>query len=302
MLSAFGISATITFPTSWTGVEGEDSQYQKLRDVDTRSLFRSLQSHGIRVLGSSIIGMENHTPENISKVIDFAVSHNTDFHQFMLFTPFPGTALYERRRVDGTLLPESEFPIADAHGQYRFNYRHKHIRDNREEQYLLDAFRRDFEVNGPSIARLVRTTLNGWLKYKNHPEKRIRRRFSWKATPLRTTYSGAVWAMAKWYRANERVAAQMKILLGRLYREFGWSTRILAAVTGRFLHQTLKNEEKRLASGWTYEPREFYEKNAAARSVEGRSARRAKPLAAGAQWITRRLLSILSQPQPEVGG
>ena len=285
----------------WTGVEGKDSRYQKVQDVDTRGLFRSLQAHGIRVLGSSMIGMDYHTPETIGKVIDFAVSHKTDFHQFMLFTPFPGTALYERRLADGTLLSESEFPAADAHGQFRFNFRHNNIHNNQEEQFLLEAFRRDFEVNGPSIARLVGTSLNGWLKYKNHPEKRIRRRFAWKATALRTTYSGAVWAMLKWYRADDRVAAQMKNLLERLYREFGWSTRIFAALSGRYLHHTLKNEEKRLAKGWTYEPREIYQKNEAARLAEGRGARRSKLLTGGAQWITRRLPFIVRQPRPEVG-
>ena len=283
----------------WTGIEGENSLYQKVRDVDTHSLFRTLQSNGIRVLGSSIIGMDDHTPENINKVIDFAVSHNTDFHQFMLYTPFPGTALYERRQADGTLLPESEFPIADSHGQFRFNFKHEHIHDNREEQYLLEAFRRDFDVNGPSIARLIRTTLNGWLKYKNHPEKRIRQRFAWKATPLRTTYAGAVWAMAKWYRADERVGTQMKILLGRLCREFGWITRIVAAATGSFLYQTLKNEEKRLASGWTYEPCDFYEKNASAHLVEKHNARYANRLAARDQRIRRKPASILRKPQTE---
>ena len=43
---------------------------------------------------SSIIGLEEHTPENIDEVIDHAVSHNTDMHQFMLYMPVPGTPLH----------------------------------------------------------------------------------------------------------------------------------------------------------------------------------------------------------------
>jgi hypothetical protein len=35
---------------------------------------------------------------------------------------------------------------------------------------LLRAFRRDFEVNGPSIARIARTLLEGWLAHKDHPD------------------------------------------------------------------------------------------------------------------------------------
>ena len=286
----------------WTGVEGEDSEYHKVQGVDTRALFGLLQANGIRVLGSTIIGMDNHTPENIDDVIDFAVSHATDFHQFMLYTPFPGTPLHQRRRVEGTLLSESEFPVADAHGQFRFNFRHAYIHDNREEQYLLDAFARDFEVNGPSVARLIKTTLNGWLKYKNHPERRIRKRFSWKALPLRTTYAGAIWAMAKWYSSNERMAAQMNSLLDRIYREFGWTTRITTAAIGRVLHLTLRNEEKRLSSGWTYEPRTYYEKNAAARLLDRPTKRFSDLVSSLAQRVTRRSRSLALRPQARVSG
>ena len=92
----------------WMGLEGENSQYSKLRSVDTRLLVKTLQSNGIRVLGSSIIGMEHHSPENIGRIIDYAISHETDFHQFMLYTPVPGTPLYEQHQEAGTLLPESE--------------------------------------------------------------------------------------------------------------------------------------------------------------------------------------------------
>ncbi len=279
----------------WTGLEGEDSQYKKLENVDTRSFVRSLQSHGIRVLGSSIIGLENHTPENINQIIDHAISHDADFHQFMLYTPLPGTRLHEHHRTNETLLSESEFPAADAHGQYRFNYRHQHIHDGQEEQFLLDAFRRDFEVNGPSLARLVRTGLNGWQRYKNHPDKCIRRRVARESKGLRTTHAGAVWAMKRWYEGNERIAGKMDALLKRLYREFGWKTRLFAALSGIHLYYALKREDKRLASGWTYEPKSFYEKNASARALEHSPASQSKALSSTVQWVTGELSPVFGR-------
>lgn len=253
----------------WMGLEGEDNAYQKLKNVNTRELVRTLQSHGIRVLGSSIIGLEHHTPENMDRVIDYAVAHDTDFHQFMLYTPIPGTPLYEEHRKAGTLLPEETIAIADTHGQYRFNYRHRHISGGMEETYLLDAFRRDFEVNGPSLARLIRTFLKGWKRYGNHPDRRIRDRFAWEVRPLRTTYAGAVWAMRKWYEKDDRMRGKMDALLKDLYQTFGWVTRAVAPVVGRYLFRTLKREEERLARGWTWEPETFCEKNEAARALEG---------------------------------
>ncbi|SPD74549.1 Radical SAM domain protein [uncultured Desulfobacterium sp.] len=279
----------------WTGLEGEDSQYQKLHKVDTRSFVRFLQSHGIRVLGSSIIGLENHTPEQIDNIIDYAISHDTDFHQFMLYTPLPGTALYENHRSNGTLIPEAEFSAADAHGQYRFNFTHQHIKDGREEHYLINAFQRDFDVNGPSIARLIRTTLNGWQRYKDHPNERIRRRFSLKAKALKTTYAGAVWAMKKWFRGNQPMREKMDEILDRLFREFGWKTRIIAALSGEALYHTLKREEARLAKGWSYEPRPIYEKNALALALDKKRPKVFRPITANVKWVTGELSQVFGR-------
>jgi hypothetical protein len=250
------------------GLEGKQSRYSKLNSIDSRALVKELQSHGIRVLGSTIIGLENHTPENIDKAIDYAVSHDADFHQFMLYTPNEGTPLYEKHKKNGTLYEESEFPIADAHGQYRFNYRHQHIHDNMEENFLLNAFKSDFKVNGPSLTRLIQTLLKGWQRYKHHPDRRIQDRYNWEVNPLRSTYAGAVWAMKKIYRHDKLIHSKTDTLLKEIYMEFGWKTRIAAPIIGIYAYLSLKKEEKKLANGWTYESPSFYEKNKAALTLE----------------------------------
>ncbi|MFH0998239.1 MAG: cobalamin-dependent protein [Pseudomonadota bacterium] len=270
----------------WMGLEGEQSQYQKLKNIDTRSLVRSLQSHGIRVLGSSIIGMEHHRPEDMSRIIDHAVGHGTDFHQFMLYTPNSGTPLYEKHKAEKTLIDPSEFPHADAHGQYRFNFRHPHIQDGEEETFLHKAFIQDFKVNGPSLARLIRTQLIGWQRHKNHLNPRVRNRFLWENQSLATSSAGAVWAMRKWYGSNSELAGRMDSLLTDLYAAFGWKSRIAAPLLGRYLWSALKKEEKRLASGWTYEPDTFYEKNTAALPFSDAKANASKPRAVSSQWVT----------------
>ena len=261
----------------WMGLEGEESAYDKLRGVDTRALVKLLQDHGIRVLGSSIIGLENHRPDNMDAMIDYAVSHDTVFHQFMLYTPIPGTPLYEEHRRDGSLLPEAEFPAADAHGQYRFNYRHPHIRDGREEQYLLDAFRRDFAINGPSLLRMIRVLLNGWRMYRDDPRPHVRKRVAWESLPLKSMYAGAVWAMRKWYQNDARLREKADRLLQDICDSFGWKTRIAARTLGWFAWFMMKREEVRLAAGWNYEPRSFLEKNEAAKILEMRRSAELKP-------------------------
>ena len=259
----------------WMGLEGEESVYDKLKGVDTLSLVQLLQANGIRVLGSSILGLEDHRPEEMGATIDYAVRHDTVFHQFMLYTPIPGTPLYEKHKQEGNLLPESQFPLADAHGQYRFNYRHPHFENGEEGNYLLDAFRRDFEVNGPSLLRLIRVLLNGWQLHKRHPQ-RVRDRLAWEAAPLRATYAGAVWAMKKYYHLNPQLQEKAGRLLADIYETFGWKTRLLAPLFGRYVHSRLKKEEERLAAGNSYEPRSFCENNAAALALEKAQAPKPK--------------------------
>ena len=251
----------------WLGLEGEDSRYAKLHGTDTRALVPRLQAHGTRVLGSTIIGLENHTPENIAEVIEHAVRHDTDFHQFMLYTPLPGTPLHAELSAQGRMKDESEYEIADIHGQSVFNYRHPHIRDGLEKELIVRAFERDFAVNGPSVVRIARTILAGWKRYKNHPDPRVRRRFAWEARDLASIYSAVVAAARLHYRGNPALRAKMDALLEGLHCEFGLKSRFYSAVGGRYVHWKMRREEARLARGWTYEPPTFYEGNEAARRL-----------------------------------
>ena len=251
----------------WMGLEGKESAYDKLKGVDTIGLVRNLQANGIRVLGSSILGLEDHRPEDLGAIIDYAVRHDTVFHQFMLYTPIPGTPLHERHKQEGSLLPESEFPFADAHGQYRFNYRHPHFKNGEEGGYLLDAFRLDLAVNGPSLLRLIRVLLNGWQNRRLHSQ-RVQKRLEWEAAPLRSTYAGAVWAIRKYYHLNPGLREKAGTLLADLYEAFGWPTRLVAPLIGRFVHNRLIKEEARLAADHPYEPSSFCEKNGAAWALE----------------------------------
>jgi hypothetical protein len=248
----------------WMGLEGKQSRYTKLEGIETRSLIQELQGNGIRVLGSSIIGLEEHTPENINQVIDYAVSHSTDFHQFMLYTANQGTPLYLELKEKGTLLPPDEFKVSDSHGQFRFNHRHPHIPAGEEEKLLVKAFEQDFNVNGPSLSRLIRTILKGWQRYQSHPDNRIRNRYLNDVKPLRNMYAGAVWAMKRWYRNDKVLHKQLADLLKDIYTTLGLQPRLVAPVIGQYIYWTMKIEEKRFATGWTMEPRTFFEKNRAA--------------------------------------
>ena len=174
----------------WMGLESPRSSYAKLEDTDSHELTHTLREHGIRVQGSTIIGLEHHTPDNIREEIEYAVAHNTDFHQFMLYTPVPGTPLFEEMSEQGRMLEGID--VADIHGQDKFNFRHAAISRDDSKRFLDWAFWRDFERNGPSLYRMCETMLQGWRRYKNYPDLRVRERFARENAKLRTVYSAAL--------------------------------------------------------------------------------------------------------------
>jgi len=242
----------------WMGLEGKKSQYQKLDGADTHVLVRELQSHGISILGSTIIGLEEHTPENLPEAIHHAVSHDTEFHQFMLYTPVPGTPLFEEHRAAGTLLDPECKDTADIHGQLRFAHRHPNIPAGMESEFLLRAFTEDFEVNGPSVMRMARTALQGFKRYRRHGDPRVRRRFHREGSTLRVQYAAALWATRRWYRKDPVMRAKVDKILKDLFRVFGPSSRLAASVGGRIIYKKLLAEAAKGPAA-TIEPPTFYE-------------------------------------------
>ena len=237
----------------WMGLESPRSKYAKLNGIDTKQLTRELHKHGIKLLGSTIVGVEHHTPENIREEIEYAVSHETDFHQFMLYTPMPGTPLYREMAEQGRLL---DVDLADIHGQYKFNFQHAAISRDDSKKFLDWAFWRDFERNGPSLYRIYRTTLEGWKRYKNHPDQRVRKRFEGELNELRYVCSGVLWAMERQLKkTNEAVTQQIRALREEMAKEFGVVSRLAAGLLGPVVWWTTRREEKRLLRGKTYEPK-----------------------------------------------
>jgi radical SAM superfamily enzyme YgiQ (UPF0313 family) len=243
----------------WMGLESPRSSYSKLQGKDVTQLTRELREHGIRVQGSTIIGLEHHTPENIVDEIEAAVSYQTDFHQFMLYTPVPGTPLYKEMAEQGRLL--TDIDPADIHGQFKFNFRHAAISREDSKRFLDWAFWRDFENNGPSLYRMCQTMLLGWRRYKDYPDARVRERFEREMKKLSSAYNAALWVMEREFRkVNRNVSDRIHKLRREVEKEFPLVARITAASLGPILLWSTRREEKRLAAGRTYEPPTFLER------------------------------------------
>jgi radical SAM superfamily enzyme YgiQ (UPF0313 family) len=236
----------------WIGLESPRSDYAKLAGADTMRLASELRAHGIVLLGSTILGLEHHTPENLAEEIEYAVAHETDLHQFMLYTPVPGTPLYKEMQEQGRLL---DVDLADIHGQDAFNFRHHAISREESRKFLAWAFKRDFERNGPSLFRICRTTFAGWKRYKDHPNPRVRERFHREARMLRHAYPASLWAMEYRLRStNPEVAGRIRALRKQLEREFGAVASVASRVLGPALWWTSWRQDQQFPEGKSYNP------------------------------------------------
>ena len=150
----------------------------------------------------------------------------------------------------------------DAHGQSTFNYRHPHIRNGEEAEFLLRAFQRDFQVNGPSVVRIIRTLLTGWQRYKDHPNPRIRAASRTRRAICRST-TPAAWACRQRYRDDPHRRQLIAGVLDELCAEFGEVARSACPDRRPPPLPWPATRGARLQQGWTYEPPTFYETNSA---------------------------------------
>jgi hypothetical protein len=177
----------------------------------------------------------------------------------MLYTPVPGTPLYREMEEQGRLLPEVD--LADTHGQDKFNFLHSAIPRDASKQLLDGAFRSDYESNGPSLFRMARTMLQGWRRYHDDPDPRVRAHAARAAGHLRNGYGATLWAMEKYLRdSNREVSDRIRSLRLEVRRELGGLSRVVQNLLGPLLLWTSRREARRFPQGRLLEPRTFVER------------------------------------------
>ena len=99
------------------------------------------------------------------------------------------------------------------------------------DRFIEEICSNHYDVVG--ISSIIPNLLKVKKRYKNHPDPRIRRRFTWEGRDLGTMFSAVIWAVKRYYRReNPAMRAKMAEILSDLYREFGWKSRLAAALAG----------------------------------------------------------------------
>ena len=155
----------------WIGVESKKETYIKNKNINFHKLIVELRKRGISVLASSILFLEEHDKNTIWEDVDFATSLNPDYLQFMQLGPMPGTKLYKDYEQEGKLI--KDLPYESQHGQGKIWFKHDHFTREESKDFLRLAFEIDYNRNGPSMLRAIKTAFQGYLYCRDHSNKLI---------------------------------------------------------------------------------------------------------------------------------
>jgi len=158
----------------WIGVESKRDSYTKNQGTDFHEVIRELRRRGISVMASAILFLEHHDRESIWEDIDYAISLEPDYLQFMQLGPMPGTALHDAYLRAGKML--EDVPYSEQHGQDQIWFRHPEFTRASSRAFLKSAFERDYRHGGASVLRCIDTTLRGYRYALEHSDPRVRRR------------------------------------------------------------------------------------------------------------------------------
>lgn len=158
----------------WIGVESKRDSYTKNQGTDFHEVIRELRKRGISVMASAILFLEHHDQESIWEDIDFAVSLEPDYLQFMQLGPMPGTALHDAYTRAGKIL--EDVPYSEQHGQDQIWFRHPEFTRDSSRRFLQAAFQHDYRQSGASLLRSIDTLLRGYRYALGHSDPRVRRR------------------------------------------------------------------------------------------------------------------------------
>lgn len=156
----------------WIGIESKKADYPKLRNIDVTQMVSELQSVGINVLTSMIIGYDWHDRNAIEDDFEYLVSLKPTISQIMLYSPCPQTPLYRKLMIENRLL---DVPYK-LHDGFHALFKHPHLSTLELKKLLSKLIQREYEELGPSIFRILEVQFMGYESLKDSPLPLLRAR------------------------------------------------------------------------------------------------------------------------------
>lgn len=165
--------------TVFIGVESlVDSilQVEKLPKRGKRSvsdLFRELHSAGIHTIASTIVGWDQHTPENIGPEMQAYVQLNPTLTQIIPLSAFPGTTLWSQMVEAGRVNPDYDFDN-QVFGYSSLQY--KNLSQEEVKSIVTQTGVSIIQDGGPWVYKFPVNYWNGYKTFLKHENEVLRKR------------------------------------------------------------------------------------------------------------------------------
>ena len=173
-----GTGAAWESPGSGWGWNRRTRPTPSCKNADTRALAAELRQHGIKLLGSTIVGLEHHTPENIR-----AGDRVRRLPRHRLPPVHAVHAGTRARRCSQQMQPEGrmldDVDLADIHGQFKFNFQHAAISRDAVEAISRLGLSLRLRAQWPQPVSHLRNHLSGLEALSQlDPDLRVRERMT----------------------------------------------------------------------------------------------------------------------------
>jgi hypothetical protein len=233
--------AEMGFETIWMAFESPSAGYEKMKGRELGTLFLDLQSRGIAILSSMIIGFPHQDRAGILSDFEILMSLEPSFTQILIYFAFPGTPFYAQAIAEGRYLPQyGEHPDYRRWDGFSMHFKHPFLNAPEVEALQRDLYRRDFERLGPSLIRVPRTWFNGYMNLRNSPNPLLRARAERMRSFCRDAVAGLFPALL--FGPSKEARRRAGELLRDIERETGTLT----------IAERVKGAGAVLLSGWTW--------------------------------------------------
>jgi hypothetical protein len=172
-----------------------------------------------------IVGFDYQSPEVISQELAGLMDLRPDLAQFLIYSPPPGTPLYDRVIAQG-LMRDKYVEDADRrwHDGCGFNsvIRHPTMSASEIEDMQRWCFEQDFQRLGPSIYRIVETSLAGYKRWRTSSSEFLQKKAAVLGRKLRKAY--LVFLVGRLLGPNSHVRSQIRELDHEFRAELGAPT------------------------------------------------------------------------------
>ncbi|HUY15675.1 MAG TPA: hypothetical protein VMX16_18905 [Terriglobia bacterium] len=201
----------------WVGYEGQRSGFAKQQGRPVEELIPDLESHGITVLASMILGFDYQTPDIIRAELANLLALKPTLAQFLIYGPTPGTPFFERVMKEGRLHrelvenPERYYRACDG---FTAMVRHPTLQPDEIEALQRECFETDFRILGPSVLRSVEVWLQGWKRYHDSESPYLRAKAARWAEEIGKAYP--LFRVAKQQGPTPEAAARLQAEIAQL--------------------------------------------------------------------------------------